>query len=684
LDLLNSSAADSTSTSPSGPPNPAAEAAQESAPPSEPAHATDLAAELVRELNDGLLDSLRSPEVDSTPATGTMAGSINLRQRSSGNDSLTSGIGRVVYHPATPENSSIPKPLADPLRSLRTGLIWLNALGILFFGVMGLWWLSQGNVAAFAIIVFFFVISLPGFLWLYGVTRLLPNRPTDILYLRAFRKDHTTGGIRTSLERVLDPQFRVSGIRDPKRRGTTVVRFAAYVLFIMKYLNPKYLNLEAGDEWKARLWRSLGEAKGVVIDFDEVTLAVKAEIRLCAKCMSLQRVLFVVRESEEPELWRDRIHGVLGSHTDPRQIQIATWRRNSDGSPSREFDERVAEFAHRLPEKPAGFDHEARTLAEGLTGQVFHESNTRLGIEIAVGLILSLVISNVINYWKDENSPFILAVMPFFLVWYILLWIHYISFSRNTGSRNRRKIARWTVLPLLIAPPATALTIALLIPAVMEVREAADRAKSQNNLKQLGLAMVNYEGSWDHLPGANAPFSNNPGQQKEYPVSWRVLLLPFIEELHLYRQYRFDEPWDEPNNVKFLKQMPKVYRHPEADTRKVPEGYTHYRVFASRPGTQPSALFLDGLFTPKMLEIPDGRPNTILITEAEEAVPWTMPEALHFDPSQPLPKLGGQFKRGYNVLMADGKTRFVLNNLPEDKLRAWITRDGGETVTDDK
>jgi hypothetical protein len=286
------------------------------------------------------------------------------------------------------------------------------------------------------------------------------------------------------------------------------------------------------------------------------------------------------------------------------------------------------------------------------------------------------------HYWIDEIPLLAFFALPIPLIWYVLLWIHYVSFQRNSGSRRRRWIANWTILPLLLVPLASALMLPLLLPAIGQVQDAGAREKSKNNLKQIGSAMDGYDGSFAHLPAANAPYKDRTGkQQKEYPVSWRVLLLPFIEYEFLYSKYRFDEPWDGPNNSLLLKQMPKAYRHPAANA---PEGYTHYRVFASRPGSEPSAVFIDGLPTPKWSDTRGNRSNTILVVEAEEAVPWTKPEVLDFDRSQPLPKLGGQFKRGYNVVLADGSTRFLQNNVPEDKLRAWITGTGRQAVPNDK
>src|SRR5262249_6556434 len=80
---------------------------------------------------------------------------------------------------------------------------------------------------------------------------------------------------------------------------------------------------------------------------------------------------------------------------------------------------------------------------------------------------------------------------------------------------------------------------------------------------------------------------------------------------------------------------------------------------------------------------PDGTSNTILIVEAEKAVPWTKPADIPYDPKKPLPKLGGMFKDGFHVTLADGSARFVKRGVSDTTMRAAITRDGGEVLGSD-
>ena len=104
---------------------------------------------------------------------------------------------------------------------------------------------------------------------------------------------------------------------------------------------------------------------------------------------------------------------------------------------------------------------------------------------------------------------------------------------------------------------------AQVLPAISAASNAARLAQSMNNLKQLALAMLNYENANEHLPPAVLRKS------KESPTySWRVELLPYLEHKDLYDQYRFDEPWDGPNNRKLLEKMPPSSALPP--TRPIP------------------------------------------------------------------------------------------------------------------
>jgi prepilin-type processing-associated H-X9-DG protein len=206
---------------------------------------------------------------------------------------------------------------------------------------------------------------------------------------------------------------------------------------------------------------------------------------------------------------------------------------------------------------------------------------------------------------------------------------------------------------------------ALILQAVAKAREAASRARSTNNMKQIGLAMHNYAAANGHLPSAAIV-----GPDGKTTHSWRVALLPYLGQEQLYQAYKLDEPWDSPNNRKVLEKIPKVFLADE-NARGTDSSYYVLTgkdtIFSGAQGT-------------KFTEITDGTSNTILAVEAKENIPWTKPQDLDYSATQPVPKLGGFFPQGFNALFADGSVRFIMNSIAEQTLRAVITKAGGEVI----
>jgi prepilin-type processing-associated H-X9-DG protein len=228
--------------------------------------------------------------------------------------------------------------------------------------------------------------------------------------------------------------------------------------------------------------------------------------------------------------------------------------------------------------------------------------------------------------------------------------------------------------------PATAVpvAIALLVPAVTSAQSAARRAQSINNLKQIGLAMHNFLSSHGQFPVDIRAKDGKP------LLSWRVQILPFIEEQELFNSFRLDEAWDGPHNKALLERMPAAFVVPDSSRGT---GSTFYRGFR---GT--NAIF-DPLVNKGVgiQSITDGTSNTIAVVEAKEAVPWTKPESeLSFEPDPKLERigalaksLGGHFPGGFNALFCDGSVRFIKASINLRVLQALITRNGGEVISSD-
>ncbi|HEV3438814.1 MAG TPA: DUF1559 domain-containing protein [Gemmata sp.] len=192
-----------------------------------------------------------------------------------------------------------------------------------------------------------------------------------------------------------------------------------------------------------------------------------------------------------------------------------------------------------------------------------------------------------------------------------------------------------------------------------------DLKTSENNLKQIGLSFHNFESAYAYLPGDILDKDGKP------LLSWRVAILPYLEEITLYNEFKMDEPWDSANNKKLIEKMPKTY----APVRvKAKAGETFYQVFVGE----------DALFGPKkkptLVSIIDGTSNTGMVFEAGEPVIWSKPADLPFDAKKALPKLGGLFDGEFHVGMCDGSVRLLKKNPDEKELKNLIMPADGNVI----
>jgi hypothetical protein len=214
---------------------------------------------------------------------------------------------------------------------------------------------------------------------------------------------------------------------------------------------------------------------------------------------------------------------------------------------------------------------------------------------------------------------------------------------------------------------------------IASFRQRGDRAGHVNNLKQIGLAIHSYHDANKRLPPA--AFSSLKNGDGKPLLSWRVAILPFIDQQPLYQQFDLDQPWDHPTNKKLIAKMPAVYMMPGVETK---EGMTHYRTLVG-PDTMLQPVLAPGgrLVTRYALgNIPDGTSNTIMVVEAKEPTIWTKPDDLPYNPNGPLPKFG-VYPDGFHVLLGDASVRFLRSTISEQTLRNAITCSDGNVLGPD-
>lgn len=293
-------------------------------------------------------------------------------------------------------------------------------------------------------------------------------------------------------------------------------------------------------------------------------------------------------------------------------------------------------------------------------------------------------------------------------------------------TRLRTRRTGFTLIELLVVIAIMAILVALLVPAVQKVREAASRLQCQNNLKQIGLALHNFNDAYKGFPAAN---QTTPSSQ-----SWTVFILPYIEQQVLADRYRYDLDWDDaatndanPGGVN--QTIVTLFLCPSAPTNRLADrhrGVTDYDAIntiarpnpfvSNMPPSDPTNIGVLGKDVNRRLtEVTDGTSNTILIAESAGrnqlwqmghlisasgttgawANPSTEIAVSGFNPAT-MSVLGpcgvncsnnnevyGFHSSGANVVFADGSVHTLPPGLDINVLIALMTRAIGETIPAD-
>ncbi len=219
--------------------------------------------------------------------------------------------------------------------------------------------------------------------------------------------------------------------------------------------------------------------------------------------------------------------------------------------------------------------------------------------------------------------------------------------------------------------------VALLLPAVQAARESARRMQCSNNLKQIALAMHNYHDTYKTMPPA--AIKDEDGT----PIrSWRVLVLPFVEQQAVHNRYDFNVPWDATENQFAVDLSIPLFHCPsDPDVVNMP-AQTNY-LLVTGPGT-----IFDGEVEPRFREVTDGLSNTVLAVERRgTGIRWSEPADMDIETFVGLFGPNGANKNasghvgGINVVMADGAVRFLSFQMDPNQARALATRAGGEMIS---
>jgi hypothetical protein len=208
--------------------------------------------------------------------------------------------------------------------------------------------------------------------------------------------------------------------------------------------------------------------------------------------------------------------------------------------------------------------------------------------------------------------------------------------------------------------------VALLLPAVQSARMAAHTSQEMNNMKQIALAALNYHDVQGHYP---TDVYDNDGKPL---LSWRVELLPYMEQQTLYNEFHRDEPWDSPHNLALLERMPPTLASPSGAQQP---GKTRY-VALKGDGT-----VFRGKEPVKLAHITDGTSRTLLVAQAApgHAVEWTKPADIEYDPDRPFKGLDSP-RNMFLAALCDGSVQRISLAISKETMQAMASRAGGEEI----
>ncbi len=305
-----------------------------------------------------------------------------------------------------------------------------------------------------------------------------------------------------------------------------------------------------------------------------------------------------------------------------------------------------------------------------------------------------------------------------------------------SNSNFRRARAGFTLVELLVVIAIIAVLMGLLFPAVQSIREAARRTTCKNNLRQVLLAVQNYESSFQRFPrgweAADPTINDDPGW------GWASRVLPYMEQTNLYDQIRFDLPIGHVDNGSIVSQVVPSFLCPSDPTTELPDmfhteahGGAHLLAAFSPPQVSDPFVAARGNFSGvfgiseiedvpdtgegiffrnskvRPADVADGLSNTLMIGERVSdlgGVTWlgviqgidepmarivaTADHVPNFKPSDPsehrhFEDFRSHHTVGVNFGKADGSIEMISNTIDLDVYQAMCTRAGREVVSDD-
>ena len=396
----------------------------------------------------------------------------------------------VKVMPVEPDPLSRTKPLSDPVRVI-TILMATSAIVLVVVSVAVL-------MPTLGVLGALNTLSLGLVLMSLAVLLGLPPKPNAI-YLRAFRTDRSTAKLRAKLAAVLGPGFRLSGIRPPQKKTSTFTRFLMPGLIALRYAGSRFMELEAGDDWMARLWKTYQTSRVVFIDVRDVTVRVHREIQMTLETMGTERSIFVVSAARPDDEWRKSIATIAGPEEDPACFNLlhADEERIRSGQLAAEL---TALLKTLPPGAPEPTDRGKEFVLQQVSAEELKEGR-RLPVMTVVSAVAAIALSTGLGLLPREIQAVVLV--PLSLVGLGVIIGAILRSASRIGSLSRSghgaaagKASLLLAVALLLLLGGFGLVAAAAIPALLNSRQKADEAAAVASLRAIVLAEAMYQSTY--------------------------------------------------------------------------------------------------------------------------------------------------------------------------------------------
>jgi type IV pilus assembly protein PilA len=334
--------------------------------------------------------------------------------------------------------------------------------------------------------------ALLSFAFLTGVW----GKPNAI-YLRAFRTDKATAKLRDELVAILGPGFRLSGIRPPTKKTSMFFRFLAPGLVALRYAGSTFMELEAGDDWMARLWKTYQNTRLVFIDVRDITVHVHNEIQMTLETMGIERCIFVVDSSKTVEQWRETIAAIAGPDQDPARFQLLN--ADPERIKNRQLHADLKTILKSLPPGVFGeIDRGRQFILEHVSEEQLRMSRRTSPMVVltsAAGLVLSVSLGLLPQKLQIVLLPIALLTM-LFVVRAFFRAIGRIWRLARAGHRGAAVKDSFLLAVPLLPLFAVLLLILIAIPTLARARQTAEGQSAINSLQTIKAAELQYSAAY--------------------------------------------------------------------------------------------------------------------------------------------------------------------------------------------